>query len=292
MLKRNHRWVSRLSMLLALALLFCSFPVGYNNVVAEEGTPVAEEPAPVVEAAPVAEEPAPVVEAAPVVEEPAPVVEEPAPVVEEPAPAVEEPAPVVEEPAPVVEEPAPVVEEPAPVVEEPVPAVEEPAPVVEEILPGTEQPAAEVTETVAPDEASPFPEYYDAEETDDIFFEEDDFGLDGEVEFDDGDFGIVASEALMPFDELAEEYVASAFEEQGFTGQAGIEMVQAQVAYGDTVTLKARIEGTDASYTIIWEINDGDELGWHEIARGETYEFTLTEEIVNRDYRLVLMTID
>ena len=278
MLKRNHRWVSRLSMLLALALLFCSFPVGYNNVVAEEGTPVAEEPAPVVEAAPVAEEPAPVVEAAPVVEEPAPVVEEPAPVVEEPAPVVEEPAPAVEEPAPVVEEPAPV--------------VEEPAPVVEEILPGTEQPAAEVTETVAPDEASPFPEYYDAEETDDIFFEEDDFGLDGEVEFDDGDFGIVASEALMPFDELAEEYVASAFEEQGFTGQAGIEMVQAQIAYGDTVTLKARIEGTDASYTIIWEINDGDELGWHEIARGETYEFTLTEEIVNRDYRLVLMTID
>ena len=278
MLKRNHRWVSRLSMLLALALLFCSFPVGYNNVVAEEGTPVAEEPAPVVEAAPVEEEPAPVVEAAPVVEEPAPV--------------VDVPAPVVEEPAPVVEEPAPVVEEPAPVVEEPVPAVEEPAPVVEEILPGTEQPAVEVTETVAPDEASPFPEYYDAEETDDIFFEEDDFGMDGEVEFDDGDFGIVASEALMPFDELAEEYVASAFEEQGFTGQAGIEMVQAQVAYGDTVTLKARIEGTDASYTIIWEINDGDELGWHEIARGETYEFTLTEEIVNRDYRLVLMTID
>ncbi|MBE5784283.1 MAG: hypothetical protein E7330_00630 [Clostridiales bacterium] len=118
------------------------------------GTPVAEAPAPVVEApvytAPVAEEPAPVAEApvytAPIEEEPAPVAEAPvytAPIAEEPAPVAEAPvytAPVAEEPAPIVEAPvytAPVAEEPAPVAEAPVytaPVVEAPAPapVVEE----------------------------------------------------------------------------------------------------------------------------------------------------------------
>jgi translation initiation factor IF-2 len=106
--------------------------IDLNNLNAKP--PVAEKPAPVVEAPkapePVAEKPAPVVETP---KAPEPVAEKPAPVVETP----KAPEPVAEKPAPVVEAPKapePVAEKPAPVVEAPKapePAAEQPAPVAE-----------------------------------------------------------------------------------------------------------------------------------------------------------------
>ena len=165
---------------------------------------------------------------------------------------------------------------------EPVPAAEQ------ETQPEGETEPEIVTDASVPEEYG-F-EYYDDEEDDEIFFEEE--SEDGLVEFEDDDFGVVASERLLPYDEMAEEHVASVFHEEGFSGQAGIEMVQPTVSFGDTVTLKARIEGTEQVYLIIWEANDADDRGWFEIGRGDQYEFTLTQENMNRDYRLVLMDLE
>ncbi len=110
------------------------------------------------------------------------------------------------------------------------------------------------------------------------------------MEFDDDDHGYVASELLKPFDELASDQ--DDLDSNPFTGYATIEMKQDFVSFGDKITLKVKVEEANKAYRVIWQANDGDERGWYEIGKGEEYEFILTEDIVDRNYRVVLRPTD
>ncbi len=139
-------------------------------------------------------------------------------------------------------------------------------------------------------EPEPEPEEEAVEEEEDE--EEDDFWDDeegDEFEFDDDEFGSVASELLAPFDQLASEQSgAEDLEEERFTGSATIVMVEDQVYFGGQVTLKAKVEDANMEYRVVWEAKDDEREGWFEVGTGTKYVFTLTEDIVDRSYRVVL----
>jgi hypothetical protein len=56
--------------------------------------------------------------------------------------------------------------------------------------------------------------------------------------------------------------------------------------------LEARVRDANLSYRLIWEANDKDDRGWYTIASGETYSYTLTAENMDREYRVVLYSVD
>lgn len=305
-----------LAVLLSTAMLLCSFPVVFAGELVEEVPseekmaeviPAAEEepepePAPAPEAEPAPEpepepepEPAPVPEAEPAPEpkpEPAPVPEaEPAPEPEpEPAPAPEaKPAPEPEpEPAPAPEaEPAPEPEpEPAPVPE----AEPAPEPVETEKAPAAEPAADEAPETVSEKETEPVTEEEPAqepsEEAPEAAPEADPEETSGEelFELDDDDPGTVSEELLESFNNP---------EEAKFDGSVEIEMKDGKLAFGEDVTLVARVSGAETlSYRLVWEANSGDDLGWHAVGSGPEYTFTLTRENAGNEYRIVIFALD
>ena len=269
-----HKGKKLLAMLLAATLLTCLFPVVYAEepaaeTPAEEVTPVTvEEQIDVTEPVP-AEAPA---------EEPAPEpMEEPAP--EPVAEPMEEPiAEPAEEPA---EAPAEEPEEaPAPEAT-PAPAEEEPA----------EEPVIEpIQEEITPEpdiQWDPYEEDADNEDADDEEFEPEDEGDDEEYfEFDDDDAGYVDDELLEQFNN------PDTYEQVEFCGTADIELKQDSFAYGDTVTLVAKVRGVEISYRLQWEANDQDDRGWYTIASGDEYSFTVTPENMEREYRVVLFAVD
>ena len=68
--------------------------------------------------------------------------------------------------------------------------------------------------------------------------------------------------------------------------------ITAELTYGDTVTLVAKVMDVDMSYRLVWEATDDDERGWYTIGSGDEYSFVVTPEIMNRGYRVVLFTVD
>lgn len=105
-------------------------------------------------------------------------------------------------------------------------------------------------------------------------------------EFDDDDNGSVSEELLEQFNN------PDTYEHFEFSGTADIELKQAKFAYGDTVTLVARVRDVNMSYRLVWEATDDDERGWHTIASGSEYSFVVTPENIDREYRIVLFTVD
>ena len=242
-----------IALLLVTAIMMCSFPAVY----AEE--PVADIPA---------EDVTPAAETAPEeVTVPVPT-EEPA---EEPteAPTEEPTAEPTEEPA---EEPAPeATPEPTP---EPIVIEVDPSEVTEpEIVPSPD-------ETEEPEEISDEPETsYD---------DESEFGDDGDMlyEIDDDDQGFVSEELLEQFNDPA------TFETVEFSGNADIVLRNESYAYGQEITLVAKVTGVELSYRIVWEANDNDDRGWYTVANGMEYSFIVTEDIMERGYRVVLYAVD
>ena len=77
-----------------------------------------------------------------------------------------------------------------------------------------------------------------------------------------------------------------------FNGTADIELAEESYSIGQTVTLRAAVTGADLNCRLVWEANDGDERGWYIIASGPEYTFTVTSEILNREYRAVLLAVN
>jgi hypothetical protein len=83
------------------------------------------------------------------------------------------------------------------------------------------------------------------------------------------------------------------YEQVEFSGSADIELKnQGDLHYGDEIVLMAKVRDTDLSYRLVWEANDDDDRGWYTIGRGEEFSYTLSEENVEREYRVVLFTVD
>ena len=153
---------------------------------------------------------------------------------------------------------------------------------------------AEISGTPAPElETVPEddPEDDDWDELDDDWDELDDFtdfGDDGEFEeFDDWDAGYISEELLEQFNN------PDNYEQVEFGGSADIELKnEGDLHYGDEIVLQAKVQDTDLSYRLVWEANDSDDRGWYTIGRGEEFSYTLSEENVEREYRVVLFTVD
>ena len=78
-----------------------------------------------------------------------------------------------------------------------------------------------------------------------------------------------------------------------FTGSVDIEMKEGEIAFGRDVTLVAKVSGAGAlNYSLVWEANDGDGSGWHAIGSGSDYTFLLTRSNADREYRVLLFTVD
>ena len=106
-------------------------------------------------------------------------------------------------------------------------------------------------------------------------------------EFDDDDAGTVSDELLEGFNTPGEDG------ETAFDGSVDIEVKNGDFAFGEEVTLVARVHGAETlSYRLVWEGNDGDDIGWHTIGSGNEYTFTLTRENMNREYRVALFVVD
>ena len=238
------------AMLIALAMLLCSFPA----VFAEEVTVPAEEAAVEVQQVPAEAEPE--------------VVDIPE---EEPAAEPE----VIEAP-----EEAPAVE--SEVIEIPDEASAAEPEVVE--VPD-EEPAAEPEVIEAPEEeptAEPEDEWNDEPETESVREDE----SEDLIEIEDDDAGAVSEERLAEFNN------PETYEAAGFSGSVEIEMKSGEIRCGGDVTLAAKVSGVEMNHRLVWEANDGDGRGWFTVGSGPEYTFTLTREIVNREYRVSLYTVD
>ena len=121
----------------------------------------------------------------------------------------------------------------------------------------------------------------DEEETIQEEVSEDDF-----FEFDDDDAGSVSDELLSQFNN------PETYERVEFNGTADIAIKDSEIYYDRDVTLVAKVSGVEMSYRLVWEANDGDERGWYTIASGPEYTFTVTRDIVDREYRVVLFAVD
>ena len=276
-MRKNNQGNRMMALLLAAMLFMCSFPVAIGEDAIEEGAPseVTQETffepeevtAPAEAPAEPAEEPA-----AEKPEEPAVIEVEPS-VEPEPVPA-EKPAAEPEaeaEPAPQAEpeaepEPAPQ-QEPAP----------EQTPEEEQIVSEPEPEMDQETEFI---ETAPEPD--PDEEISDLTDEEE----DELFEFDDEDVGTVSDDLLEQFNN-PETFVGVEF-----SGTADIVIVSNELYYGRDVTLKAKVSEVEMSYRVVWEANDGDERGWFTISTGTEYTFKLNEDIVDREYRVVLFSVD
>ena len=315
-MKKNTKLLKVAAFLVALTMLLGSFPGRYNVTIAysEGETEVTEAPVEVVsepepEPAPAADpepepEPAPAADPEPE-PEPAPAADpEPEP---EPAPAADpepepEPAPAADpepepEPAPAADpepepepEPAPATDpepEPEP---EPTPAADpepepEPTPTEEYSEEISGEPAPEL-EPVDEDEDDDWDdEDWDDEDWDDEEDEDDDEGET--MILDDWDAGSISEDLLDRFNDT------SNFEHMEYSGTADIELKNdGTLHYGDQIKLEAKVHDVNLSYRLIWEANDNDDRGWYTVASGEEYNFTLTAENMEREYRVVLFSID
>ena len=256
-----------LSVLLATALLVCLFPVVYAEA------PDVDEPA-----GDVTPSVSGTLDEVTEIEEPT---EEPT---EE---TTEEPtAEPTEEPTP---EPT---EEPT---EEPTPEPTE-EPTAEPTEEPTEEPTPEPTSDpdTYEEEVTPNPEpVWDPSEEEDESEQDDDEepieeeDEDGELfEFDDDDVGSVSEELLEQFNN------PDTYECFEFSGTADIELKQRSYAYGDKVTLVAKVRDVNMSYRLVWEATDDDERGWYTIGTGSDYSFVVTPENIDRGYRVVLFAVD
>jgi len=243
-----------LASLLVLVMLLCSFPAVY----AEEALPeIAEEVA--VEA--LAES------AGEVLPE-----ETPESVVTEDEPAAEPEAAEVPKEVPAE---APEAEE----IPEEVPA-EEPEAIPEEA--SIEEPEDEEIPEEAP-VAAPENEWEDEQEAEPA---EEAFDDEMFIELDDDDAGSVSEELLDEFNN-PETYEAA---DAGVSVE--IEMKTTEIRFGGEVTLVAKVSGVDMNHRIAWEANDNDGRGWFTVGSGPEYTFTVTPDIVEREYRAVLFSVD
>ena len=208
--------------------------------------------------------------------------EEAAPAAEPETTAETEPA---EEAAPAAEPETTAEAEPA---EAAVPAAEpettaeaEPA---EEAAPAAEPEIPAEPETA--DEPAAEPEASDEEpETADEYEDFDDSQVTEFEEFEDGNGGYVNPELLEPFDAIANA------ERIPFSGSAEIRLKNSgMIRTGDRVTLQAVLQDVNMDCRVVWEANDSDERGWFEVGNGTEYSYTLTEENMTREYRVVLFT--
>ena len=116
---------------------------------------------------------------------------------------------------------------------------------------------------------------------------EDPAGEDEElIEIEDDDSGSVSEELLEEFNN-PETYEAAEFD-----GNVEIEMKNSEIRYGGEVTLIAKVSGVAMNHRIVWEANDGDGRGWFIVGSGLEYTFTVTPDVVNREYRVSLFTVD
>lgn len=150
-----------------------------------------------------------------------------------------------------------------------------------EIIP---KPEAEPEEEIKPErEEEPVQE--DADEEPDE--EPEDEPEDSLYEIDDDDAGYISDELLEMYNNLAEDQKAE------FTGNVDIELKNSEIAFGQDVTLVAKVSGAETlNYCMIWEANDGDERGWYTIGTGDEYTFLLTRANAGREYRVVLFSVD
>ena len=106
-------------------------------------------------------------------------------------------------------------------------------------------------------------------------------------EFEDDDPGTVSAELLEQFNN------PELYEEVEFSGSADIQLGNVgTLHYGDEITLIAKVANADVSYRIVWEANDGDKRGWFSIGSGDEYKYTLSQDNLGREYRVVLFTVD
>lgn len=163
----------------------------------------------------------------------------------------------------------------------------------------TPEPTEEPAETPAPEskpdaiegEITPNPDpIWDPTEDEDEPEEEEDGNEEEEYEelfeFDDDEVGFVSEELLEQFNN------PDTFDHVEFCGTADIELLETTFSFGQTVTLVARVRDVDISYRLVWEASDGDERGWYTIGSGSQYSFTVTEDNLYREYRVILFTVD
>ncbi len=226
-------------------------------------------------------------------EEEAKKAEEEAKKAEEEARKAEEEAKKAEEEAKKAEEEAKKAEEEAKKAEEEAKKAEEEAKKAEEEARKAEEEkskiSTEISGTPAPElEEEPEDELDDWDEFEDELEDFTDFGEEAEFEeFSDGDAGYISEELLEQFNNPAN------YEQVEFSGSADIELKnKGEIHYGDEIVLQAKVRDTDLSYRLVWEANDSDDRGWYTIGRGEEFSYTLSEENVDREYRVVLFTVD
>ena len=117
--------------------------------------------------------------------------------------------------------------------------------------------------------------------------EEEEESFDDDLfEFDDDDAGSVSDDLLDQFNN------PETYENIEFSGTADIVLKDSKIYYDRDVTLQAKVSHVEMSYRLVWEANDGDERGWYTIASGPEYTFTVTRDIVDREYRVVLFSVD
>ena len=162
---------------------------------------------------------------------------------------------------------------------------EEPAAEPEVVEIPEEEPAAEPEVAEIPEEEpaeAPEDEWNDEPETESVRENE----SEDLIEIEDDDAGAVSEERLAEFNN-PENYEAT-----GFSGSVEIEMKSSEIRCGGDVTLAAKVAGVEMNHRLVWEANDGDGRGWFTVGSGPEYTFTLTRDIVNREYRVSLYTVD
>ena len=83
------------------------------------------------------------------------------------------------------------------------------------------------------------------------------------------------------------------YEQVEFNGTADIKLKnEGMLTYGDTITLQAKVKDVNLSYRLVWEANDNDDRGWFTVGSGDQYSFTLSQDIVDREYRVVVFSVD
>lgn len=270
-MRRNYRGSKLLAALLALVMLLCSFPIVYAEDEAAEITAADQEM--------ISEtEPESVMVALITAAEPDPAEEPEAAVVPEEEPETD-PAP-----AAVPEEEPAQESEPAEVPAEDPAAEPDPADAAEE------EPAAEADPAEIPEEspAKPEPET-DAEAEAEAEIEEKSEEGAGEEASEDT---ICESDEAGPVSGELQEIISNpdTYERIEFTGSVEIELKDSEICYDRDVTLVARVSGADMDYRLVWEANDGS--GWFAVASGEEYTFLLTPDIADREYRVVLFSVN
>ena len=152
---------------------------------------------------------------------------------------------------------------------------------------GEPAPEMEQPETPADDDFGDFEEFDDFDDFDESEGDEEDEDDEGTIILDDWDAGVVSNELLERFNST------SNYEQMEFNGTAEIELRnEGMLRYGDEIKLEAKVQDVNLSYRLIWEANDNDDRGWYTIASGERYSYTLTADNLDREYRVVLFSLD